>query len=119
MVASGSLPPTNPFAIIQACVTPKVGADWVALGVIFRSFEMIESTVLLTAAFGDDLQFTILGQSEMSLPPASSERIAYAQLDIEALFIPARSWYQSPASSRPNLMSCRRTAISKVASSIS
>lgn len=89
-VASGGIPPTNPFGIIQACMSPKEGDDWIALGLIFRSFEMIESTVLLTAEFGNDLQFAILGQSEMSLPPASPERIAYAQLDVEALFIPSQ-----------------------------
>ena len=88
-VASGNLSPQNPFSIIQQCITPSVGQDWIAIGILFRSFEVVQSVALLTAGFGDKLQFTILGQSEISLPPASTERIAYAQVDILAQYVPS------------------------------
>lgn len=88
-VASGGLPPTDPFAIIQSCITPSVGQDWIAVGMLFRSFEVVQSVALLTAGFGDKLQFAIMGQSEMSLPPASTERIAYAQVDVLAQYVPS------------------------------
>ena len=88
--AASAGPIKNPFAVIQDSMKPKEGEDWIALGLLFRSFELLQSTVLLSAAFGDNFQFAILGQSEMSLPPASDDRVAYARVDVEARYIPER-----------------------------
>ena len=79
----------NPFSMIQSTISPKVGDDWVAVGLSFSSFELVNTTALLTASFGKDLRFAILAQSEISIPPDSPDRLAYAQLELEALFIPA------------------------------
>lgn len=68
--------------------TPADGQDWLAAGLLFRSFELVQSTVLLTVAFGHDLRFALLGQSEISVPPASGTRLAYAQVDVEATYSP-------------------------------
>ena len=87
--AQANAPINDPMSIIAACITPQEGEDWLALGLLFRSFEVVQSTALLTAAFGDNLQFAILGQAEMSIPPASDTRIAYAQVDVEAQYIPS------------------------------
>jgi len=89
--ASSASPIGKPFQVIENCINPKQGEDWIAVGLIFRSFEFVQSTALLTATFGEKFQFAILGQSEMSIPPASSDRIAYAQVDIEARYIPSES----------------------------
>ncbi len=87
--ASSAGPIANPFTVIENCIQPEQGEDWIAVGLNFRSFELVQSTALLTATFGDKFQFAILGQSEMSVPPASDTRIAYAQVDIEARYIPS------------------------------
>ena len=81
-----SPPPSNPMTVITQCVTPSAGDDWIAVGILFKSFQLLQSTALLTVAFGHDLQFALLGQSELSIPPQSPERLAYAQLDIEATY---------------------------------
>lgn len=87
--ATGGVAVNDPFTVIESSVTPSLGDDWLALGLNFTSFELINSTVLLTASFGHDLQFAVLGQSEVSIPPDSTERLAYAQLDVLARFVPA------------------------------
>ncbi len=88
-VASGTMP-LDPMTIIKsASFGPAVGEDWLAVGLLFQSFELIQSTAMLTVAFGHDLQFAVLGQSELSIPPDSSERLAYAQVDIEATYSPS------------------------------
>ncbi len=92
--ASSGVPVSNPFQVIQNSVSPQQGENWIAVGIVFRSFELIQSVALLTAAFGQNFQFAILGQSEMSLPPMSSERIAYAQVDIEATYVPSNQSLQ-------------------------
>ena len=85
-VASGQ---ATGLSAIDKCCKPMPGDDWLALGIIFTSFELVQSTALLTASFGKDLQLDILAQSEMSIPSASTERIAYAQVDILGSFDPA------------------------------
>lgn len=92
LTAAGPPPSGQPapdISVITKCISPSQGEDWIAVGILFRSFEFINSTALLTAAFGNNLQFAILGQSEMSLPPASSTNLAYAQVDVEATYSPA------------------------------
>lgn len=83
----GTTPP-DPMTVITSSVTPAAGDDWLAVGLLFRSFELVQSTALLTAAFGPEFQLAVLGQSELSIPPASTERIAYAQVDVEATYSP-------------------------------
>lgn len=84
--------PKSPMDIITSCVTPMQGEYWLAFGVLFRSFELLQSTALITATFGHDLQFALLGQSEISIPPAppasNAEQLAYAQVDILATYCP-------------------------------
>lgn len=71
-------------------VTPTAGDNWIAIGLGLESFELVQATVMLAATFGHDLQFAILGQAELSIPPDSPERIAYAQVDVEATYAPAQ-----------------------------
>ena len=49
----------------------KAGSDWVAVGMNFTSYELINSTVLLSASYDENLEFDVIGQSEMSIPPLS------------------------------------------------
>ncbi len=82
---------SSPTTIIEQCVQPKVGEDWLAIGLIFRSYEIIQSTLLLAGNFGQKLQFEVLGQSQISLPPNSVERLAFAQADILAHYSPSKN----------------------------
>ena len=85
--ASGA--PADPMEVIASCVTPTAGDDWLALGLLFRSFELVQSTALLTVAFGHDLSVAILAQAEISVPPNSQHPLAYAQVDILATYAPS------------------------------
>jgi hypothetical protein len=82
-----ALDPANgiDLEVLKTTLVPTRGHDWLALGLLFRSFEMIQSSALLIAQFGGgDLKLSLLAQSELSIPPNSAERLAYAQLDVEA-----------------------------------
>lgn len=66
------------------------GEYWVAVGVQFKTFEMIESFALVTVAFGVDFQIALLGQCAMTLPPDDKEEpLAYIEIDIIASLNPA------------------------------
>ena len=74
----------------QKMFEPKAGEYWIAAGVQFTTFEMIDSFALLTVSFGVDFQLALLGVTAMSLPPeAGKTSLAYIEIDILAEFTPA------------------------------
>lgn len=71
------------------------GQNWLAAGVRFTSFEMVQSFALATVKFGTRFEVAISGLSQLTIPapdPASGEaapdRIAYAEVAFSASFIP-------------------------------
>lgn len=66
----------------------SIGQDWIAAGIEFTTYEILQSYALLTVAFGTRLQIALLGLSTISVPPLDSEPVAQAQLTIEAVFSP-------------------------------
>jgi hypothetical protein len=94
-------PPMDPQEIAQGvtqavtqlsqsgAVAPSVGDDWLALGVQFTSFELVESFALLTFEFGSLFEISLLGLSTAQLPPAPEEPVALAELELKATFVPS------------------------------
>lgn len=74
---------------LQSIFVNKPGQYWVAAGIKFTSFEMIEAFVLLTVAFGVDLEIALLGSCSMSFPSREAYPVAYIQIDLVASFRPA------------------------------
>jgi hypothetical protein len=73
-----------------AWVTPMTGENWIAAGVMFRSFELVLGRVLLVVAFGKDFEIALLGLASMSLPQgAAADAYAYVELQLEAVFKPS------------------------------
>lgn len=97
---TGSPPSMNPASIADTVtqvigelsssgvVAPSVGDYWLALGVKFTSFELVNSFALLTVEFGKEFQIALLGISTVQLPPAPAPPVALAQLELEAIFNP-------------------------------
>lgn len=89
--APGSRDPTGALASLNApkqWVPPQTGEDWLAVGVRFRSFNMLESFALLTVAFGRDVQVALLGITALTVPTQVPEPIAYAELALKATYSP-------------------------------
>lgn len=69
-------------------VAPSVGDYWLALGINFTSFELVNSFALLTVTFGTKFEVDLLGLSTLSIPPEVSTPVAQAQLELKASFSP-------------------------------
>ncbi len=81
--------PTEVLNTLSTHLVPSSGDYFVTVGIAFRSFNMFNSFALLTVAFGNNLQVSLLGISEVSLPPntpSSDNPIAYAQLVLKAVY---------------------------------
>jgi hypothetical protein len=94
---AGTKPGANPFSSPDptaaltylnehGCVPPTEGENWIAAGVRFKSFELLQSFALLTVQFGREIEIALLGLSVMSVPTEVPEPIAYAELALEASF---------------------------------
>jgi len=92
---------------LEAFLPPSVGDYFLAVGVRFSSFKMIDSFVLLTVAFGHRFELNILGISTMILPAAGSDTkdltpIAEIQLALRATFAPDDGFFGIQAQLTPN-----------------
>ncbi|GAB7028681.1 DUF6603 domain-containing protein [Streptomyces sp. NPDC021749] len=98
---AGSPPPMDATAIgdtvrtvigelsASGVVAPSVGDYWLAVGVHFTSFQLVDSFALLTVGFGSRFEIALLGVSTVQLPPAPSPPVARAELELKAAFVPA------------------------------
>lgn len=71
-------------------IAPSLGAYWLALGVRFTSFELIDAFALVTVTFGTRFEVDLLGVATLSIPPQVTPPIALVELALKASFAPDR-----------------------------
>lgn len=69
-------------------IEPCEDLYFLTAGVRFTSFGMVESVAIVNIAFGKKLECSLLGISEISIPPGSGNPIAYGCLNLRAVFAP-------------------------------
>lgn len=79
------------LASISQYIPPQLGQYWLAAGVKFTSFELLNSFVLLMIQFGKKFEVDLLGTSVLQLPK-KGEGTTYvnAELELEVVFDPAK-----------------------------
>ena len=83
----GSSPqPQHALDVMREDIVPQAGNDWLAAGVRFTSFEMLDSFALLTVQFGTQFELALLGLTTLTIPIDDPEPIAKAQLALEVDF---------------------------------
>lgn len=99
-LVSGMVPgQENPFkngdpndalkVLVDKKVVPvQIGQNWLAAGIQFTSFELLQSYALLSVAFGTNLEIGLLGMSTVSVPPKSPKTLAFAQLALAVRILP-------------------------------
>ncbi|MCB9763651.1 MAG: hypothetical protein H6739_28035 [Alphaproteobacteria bacterium] len=87
--------PADPGAVLHSIgqtLPPSTGDNFVAVGLKFTSFKLIDSFALLTVAFGSRTEIGLLGLSSLVLPtpvPGSTATpLAVVELALKASFLP-------------------------------
>ena len=83
--------PNSALSVIKDYVPPDYGEDWLAVGVRFTSFELVQSFALLSVAFGTKFELALLGLASISMPPSlppEKDPIAFAELALRVVFSP-------------------------------
>jgi len=75
---------------LRKIVQASYGDYWLALGIKFSSFKMADSFALFTVAFGNRLQFALLGVTTFTVPAGTpkDKSAMYAELAIRAVLDP-------------------------------
>ncbi len=89
----GSGTPNDEITNLSQSVPLAVGEDFLAVGVKFTTFKMIDSFALVTAQFGTRFELDVLGLSTVVVPTpvdgeSASPPLAEVQLALRASFIP-------------------------------
>lgn len=78
------------------------GQKFISAGIKFTSFNIIESFVLLNVGFGNKVNFSILGVSNLSVPPMVDQSpIAFAQLALKVVLDPSDGIFSVQAQLTP------------------
>jgi hypothetical protein len=73
-------------------VRPAVGEMWLAAGIQFQSFKLVNGRALVVARLGARFELTLLGLATLQIPQdagsGSATPYAYAELELEAVLAP-------------------------------
>jgi hypothetical protein len=96
--------PESGLAALGDLVPPVVGEYWVAAGLKFKSFELINTAALLFIQFGNNFEINILGLSYAALPPEVEKEsaLAYFELAIKVSIKPSAGVVSVEAQLTPN-----------------
>ena len=83
-------------------VAPSIGQYWIALGVKFTSFKLVDSFALAVIKFGSEFEIDLLGTSQISIPPNATTPVAYAELQLLASFNPEKGLLAISGQLTPN-----------------
>lgn len=83
-------------------ITPVMGEYWVAVGLQWTSFELVNAHALAVVEFGQDLIVALIGLATMKLPQEGPETFSYLELEIELILNIGEGLFSLTAVLSPN-----------------
>jgi hypothetical protein len=94
------------FAVLEHYLPPELGSYFLAAGIKFNSFKIIDSFALLSVGFGRSLSFTLMGVSKLSIPDAGKGSGTIKVAEVELAFVvaidPEEGFFAARANLTPN-----------------
>jgi hypothetical protein len=85
---------------------PALGRNWLAAGIRFTSFGMVNSFALLIVEFGKEFEISLLGLSQIRIPKTGDTNsplaLACAELGLQITFLPSEGIFRATASLTSN-----------------
>lgn len=84
-------------------IYPELGSYWLAAGLKFATFELLETTALLFIRFGKEFELSLLGLSILDLPKkAGPKSYVHAELALLVTLKPSEGFFAASARLTPN-----------------
>jgi hypothetical protein len=96
---------TGELTKLRDYIPPETGQIFLAIGIKFTSFKLIDSFLLLTVAFGNRFELNLLGLATLIATPNPGpgvSPVAQVQLALKASFLPAEGFIGIIAQLTPN-----------------
>ncbi len=85
--------PLKALSELDVYIPPKEGETLLMVGIKFSTFQVLNSFLLLSADFGADTRFDLIGLSLLSLPPDEKEYpIVFVEIALEASVDPSKGF---------------------------
>jgi hypothetical protein len=97
--------PSSALEKLHDSVLPEVGSYWLAAGVHFTTFSLLDSVALLAVTFGNTFSIGLLGVSRLTLPPlveSPSSALLYIELGLSVTIQPSLGLIAATAQLTPN-----------------
>jgi hypothetical protein len=96
--------PAQALAKLGSTVPPRLGQYWLAAGLTFTSFELLNSVALLFLSFGRDWEIGLVGLTTLAMPPRveRSVALAYVEMAFKVTIRPTEGVIQAEAQLTPN-----------------
>ncbi len=92
--------PSQALSVLDKYIEPAQGTNWLAVGVRFTSFEVVQSFALLSVTFGTTTEWSLLGLSTLSMPAKpvpGVDPIGFAQLALQVHYSPQQGVFAADA----------------------
>lgn len=85
--------------VTKVWVSPRAGSYWLAAGLQFTTYELLRTSAMLVAEFGDELVFALLGLStmELPLPESGAATCAFVELQLRVVLKPTEGSFEASA----------------------
>lgn len=102
--AGGDEPLDTVAAKLSSVVTPTLGQYWIAAGLTFTSFKLIDGVVVGFFQFGREFEIDIVGVASAPLPKglAAGKALAYVELGLLSVIKPEEGFISIEAQLTPN-----------------
>jgi hypothetical protein len=96
--------PGSALEKLAAVAKPEIGQYWLAAGLTFTTFKLLDSAALLFLRFGREWEVALIGLSRASLPPEVPRNLAlaYIELAFKVSIRPAEGVVTAEAQLTPN-----------------
>ena len=107
--AVGSLPAIKQGKLLESLASnladsfpPSQGNLFLAVGVKFTSFKLLDAFLLLVVGFGERLKFDVIGIGALSLPPMMNKPQVYIEVVMRTAFLPEEGAIKIRGTVSPN-----------------
>lgn len=94
--------PNSALEALGDWVPPSRGDYWLAAGMKWTTYDVINTNALVTVEFGNNFELGIIGLSLVSLPQGTNEKFAYAELGLELVLAIDSDEFVAAAALSPN-----------------